>query len=42
MVEDDEALVEVAEDLVYEVMIRLILRRLAKVRPDPFQTHFYI
>jgi len=31
MVEDDEALVEVAENLVYEVMIRLILRRLAKV-----------
>jgi len=33
MAKDDEALVGTAEDLVYEVMIRLMVRRLAK-RPS--------
>ncbi len=33
MAKDDEALVETAENLVYEVMIRLMVRRLAKGPP---------
>ncbi|MBB5379293.1 transposase [Deinococcus metalli] len=33
MAKDDEALVETAEDLMYEVMFRLMVRRLAKVPP---------
>ncbi|MDK2011551.1 IS5/IS1182 family transposase, partial [Deinococcus sp. 43] len=33
MAKDYEALVETAENLVYEVMIRLMVRRLAKPSP---------
>lgn len=33
MAKDDEALVETAENLVYAVMIRLMVRRLAKGLP---------
>ena len=33
MAKDDEALVKTAENLVYEVMIRLMVRRLATLPP---------
>ena len=33
MAKDYEALIETAENLVYEVMIRLMVRRLAKATP---------